>query len=383
MDQPTGVLLLAKSGGFVPQFELQNVRLLKEMGYRIFYAADFSRPVYGMRQEELDALGVTRISIEVSGSPLAVCFHPRAVKKLKDLVEREHITAVHCHTPVGGFLGRMLGKSFGRKLKVIYTAHGFHFYQGAPIVNWLFYPAEVLMARYTDALITINQEDFRRAKKFHLRPGGRVYRIPGVGICKERLKADEGAGERWRQQHGIPQKAFHLLAMGELNRNKNHAVILQAMKRLSSREIFCSIAGEGKLGAELERKIAAFGLEDRVRLVGYQEDAASFLASGDAFLFPSRREGLGMAALEAMAVGLPVIAADNRGTREYMCQGVNGYVCRWNHAEEFAASIRCLQQAPEICRIMGTAAKKTAEYFAVERTVQIMEKVYRHVLEGG
>lgn len=380
MERPRAILLLAKSGGFVPQFELQNVRLLREMGYRIFYAADFSRPVYGMRQEELDALGVTKIQIAVSGTPLAICSHLGELKKLKELTEREHITAVHCHTPVGGFLGRMLGRMFGRELKVIYTAHGFHFYQGAPVINWLFYPAEALMARYTDALITINREDFRRAKNFHLRPGGRVYRIPGVGICKERLQADEGAGKRWRQQHGIPQNAFHLLTMGELNRNKNHAVILRAMKRLSSREIFCSIAGEGGSRAELEREIAAFGLEDRVRLVGYQEDAASFLASGDAFLFPSRREGLGMAALEAMTVGLPVIAADNRGTREYMRQGVNGYICGWKDEKGFAVAINRLYRDPLLRETMGQAARRTAEKFSRERTTEIMARIYRNTL---
>ena len=87
MEHPRAILLLAKSGGFVPQFELQNVRLLREMGYRIFYAADFSRPVYGMRQEELDALGVTKIQIAVSGTPLAICSHLGELKKLKELTE--------------------------------------------------------------------------------------------------------------------------------------------------------------------------------------------------------------------------------------------------------------------------------------------------------
>ena len=152
------------------------------------------------------------------------------------------------------------------------------------------------------------------------------------------------------------------------------------MKRLSSREIFCSIAGEGGLRAELEREIAAFGLEDRVRLVGYQEDAASFLASGDAFLFPSRREGLGMAALEAMTVGLPVIAADNRGTREYMRQGVNGYICGWKDEKDFAVAINRLYRDPLLRETMGQAARRTAEKFSRERTTEIMARIYRNTL---
>ena len=132
--------------------------------------------------------------------------------------------------------------------------------------------------------------------------------------------------------------------------------------------------------AELEREIAAFGLEDRVRLVGYQEDAASFLASGDAFLFPSRREGLGMAALEAMTVGLPVIAADNRGTREYMRQGVNGYICGWKDEKGFAVAINRLYRDPLLRETMGQAARRTAEKFSRERTTEIMARIYRNTL---
>lgn len=273
----------------------------------------------------------------------------------------------------------MLGRMFGRELKVIYTAHGFHFYQGAPVINWLFYPAEALMARYTDALITINREDFRRAKNFHLRPGGRVYRIPGVGICKERLKVDEGAGERWRRQHGIPQKAFHLLAMGELNRNKNHAVILRARKRLSSREIFCSIAGEGGLRAELEREIAAFGLEDRVRLVGYQEDAASFLASGTPSSSPPEERDLGWQPWRLWR-------SDFRSSPQTI--GAPGSICVRGSTDTSAGgrmkrvlqlpSTDCIGSAPSGNH--GTAARRTAEKFSRERTTEIMARIYRNTL---
>ena len=381
-----GILLLSTVGGFIPQFELHNVRLLREKGYRVFYGADFTNPMYTGHEGELEELGVKQVQLPIKKSPLALKAHRAVLRELIFLVEQEDISCVHCHTPVGGFLGRMLGRHFGGNLKVIYTAHGFHFYKGAPIQNWLFYPVEAFLAHYTDALVTVNSEDYECAGRFRLRRGGKVYQIPGAGIRMEWLEPDAGdAGIAWRKEHGIPESAFHLVTAGELNRNKNQRIILEAIKLLQKKggqgaDLYCSIAGRGPLEEELRRQILESGLSNRIQLVGYQNRIASILKSADAFLFPSRREGLGMAALEAMAAGLPVIAADNRGTREYMRDGFNGYVFRWNDAGGLAAVIEKLWKDPGKREAMGRAARETAGRFTKERSAKVMGQVYAEAL---
>lgn len=376
------VLLLTTTGGFVPQFEMENVRILQEMGAVVHYAANFENPVYRVNQKELEDKGIIVHPVSIHKSPFQLGINARAYRNLIHLVEQENITCIHCHNPVGGVLGRLLGRHFrGKDLKIIYTAHGFHFYQGAPMVNRLFYyPVERFLARYTDALITINEEDYQAANRFSMKRKGKVYKIPGVGIRRERLQECPAAGQEIRRKYGIPQQAFHMISIGELNENKNHQIAINALKLLQNSEIYYTICGDGTKREELKKLISELHLEQRVFLAGYQDEIAPYLQSADCFVFPSIREGLGMAALEAMAMGLPVIAADNRGTREYMENGKNGYVCKWNRKEEFAEAMRCLYNNPMEKRQMGEHARKTAARFEKEHTAEVMYKVYSNLL---
>lgn len=381
------ILLLTTVGGFIPQFEKESLKILKTAGYDILYASDFTNPVYASGEELLKTMGVRRIQIPIHKSPAALVSHRRTFHELVKIVRKYHVCCVHCHTPVGGFLGRMLGKHFGASLKVIYTAHGFHFYQGAPAANWLFYPVERYLARYTDALVTINSEDFDRAVHWKLRSGGKVYRIPGAGIRTERLYLSEeeksAAADAVKRKFDIPENTRVLVSVGELNKNKNHAVVLKALARIREERMVYLIAGEGGRRKKLEREIRRRRLEKQVKLLGYQEHIAPILSAADIFVFPSRREGLGMAALEAMAMGVPVIASDNRGIREYVIQGVNGYRCSWKEEKAFARYIRQLSGDAGKREEMGRAAKRTAQRFSAQKTALVMQQVYENVLEEG
>lgn len=377
------VLLLATTGGFVPQFEMENVRILQEMGAVVHYAANFENPVYHVERKQLEDMGIRLHQVAIHKSPFHFGKNLRAYRELIHLVERENITCIHCHNPVGGVLGRLLGRHFQKSyLKVVYTAHGFHFYQGASMVNWLcYYPVERLLAGYTDALITINEEDYELAGRFRMKSYGRVYKIPGVGIRKERLRVQECAGNELRRRCRIPAGAFHMVSIGELNQNKNHKIVIKAMACLNNPNIYYTICGEGSERSRLVKLIRKLHMEKQIRLAGYQNDIASYLKSADCFVFPSVREGLGMAALEAMAMGLPVIASDNRGTREYMKDGQNGCVCRWDDEEAFRDAIHYLYEEQEVRTIMGDCAALTAARFDKEHTNAVMRNVYASLLE--
>ena len=247
-------------------------------------------------------------------------FHPAnigAFFRLRRLINSQHFDISHCHTPVGGVLGRLASaKARRRGAKVIYTAHGFHFYRGAPFLNWLlFYPVEKLCAPLTDLLITINRQDYELARR---RLGAkRVEYVPGVGVDTDKFGKDASTKARIRAEKrrelGIPDDAKVILSVGELNANKNHETAIRAV---SDMDVYYLIAGEGGLYHRLRGLIDGLQLEKRVRLLGYRSDIAELHAAADMYLLPSYREGLNLSVMEAMASGLPIACSRIRGNTD-------------------------------------------------------------------
>jgi len=377
-------LFIATVGGFVTQFEMNNVSLLQQMGYEVHSAANFLEPMYCVKEQELKEKGVILHQVDIAKSPFVWKENSRALKQLCKIVKTEGITLIHCHTPVGGLLGRLTGiLCAGEDLKVTYTAHGFHFYQGAPWMNWVFYyNVERVLAHYTDVLITINEEDYMRACRFKLRKNGKVYKIPGEGLHIEAWEpATEKRRKELRRKLGIGEDTFFILSVGEINGNKNHREVVQLMpdlkKRMPDRKFFYGICGDGFCHEELQELVDSMGLQKDVKLYGYRVDVPDFLACADCFVFPSIREGLGMAALEALSMGVPVVAADNRGTREYMRDGINGFVCDVGRPGSFVDAIEkvCCLSAEELSA-MRAEGRKMAKKFDLKNTDAIMANVY-------
>lgn len=381
-------LIITTIGGFLPQFEMNDVRILKEYGYTVHYASDFNNPVYNIDFKELQREGVICHHIDIHKSPFSLGRNCRAWLQLRKLIRQEHICLIHCHNPMGGVVGRLAAAAVGRKIFVLYTAHGFHFYKGAPKKNWLlFYTAERILARVTDRLITINREDYERANKFRLRDGGKVKRIPGVGVDMIKFRKREELRNSKRKELGIPETAFHIVSVGELNDNKNHEIIIRALAKLQDADIYYTICGKGTKSEALHRLAAELGLQDYVRLPGYRNDVDEVLQTADCFAFPSKREGLGIAAIEALASGVPLIAADSRGTREYLRDSENGFACRADSTEDFIRAIKRLKASAALRQEMGICGRKTAEHFGIEASDQMMRSIYREadnaVQRGG
>lgn len=377
-------LIITTTSGFLSQFELNNVKLLQSQGYQIHYATNFGVPVYEVKDETLKNMGVVLHHISIEKSPFRLKKNIWAYRELVRIIDREKIDVIHCHNPNGGVLGRLAARGSKRNPFVIYTAHGFHFFQGAPKKNWLFYyPVEKFLARYTDILITINHEDYQRAKNFRYKTDGHAELIPGVGVDTSVFYSKRDRAEELRGELGIPDGGFHILSAGELNKNKNHRVVIEALAGLARSDIYYSICGEGPYRSELEKLIKRKGLSDRVFLRGYRVDMQEMLQTADLFLFPSYREGMGMAALEAMAAEIPVVAADNRGTREYLSDGNNGLVCAPDSAEDFARAILIMYEQPRLRELLGKNAGMTVEKFTLQMTEQKMSAIYRTITDNG
>ena len=244
----------------------------------------------------------------------------KAYKQLKKLIQENNYDIIHCHTPVAGVLTRLAARN-NKNTTVIYTAHGFHFFKGAPLLNWLiYYPVERFCARYTDKLITINKEDYERAKRFSLRKNGKVYYVPGVGINLEKIQNLKVDIKQKKKELGMSENTLILLSVGELNKNKNHETVLQALSELKDKNFIYLICGRGVLKEYLERKIQELHLENKAKLLGYRSDVIKILKTADLFIFPSKREGLPVSVIEAMATGLPVIASNVRGNRDLIAK---------------------------------------------------------------
>lgn len=318
--------------GHIAKFHIPYLKWFKEQGWETWVAAKNDYPDGVCDIPYCDRF----FDIDFTRSPFSKQTLT-AYRQLRDLFARERFDIVHTHTPVGGVLTR-LAASDARKggTKVIYTAHGFHFYKGAPLANWLlWYPVERAMSRFTDVLITINHEDYGRAKRF---ARCRVEYVPGVGVDLSRFAAVKCRDVK-RAELGLAPGDFAVLAIGDLNSNKNHRVLVEAMAQLPGR-VKLLIAGDGPLRGELQALAARLGVSDRVRLLGFRRDVAALLNACDLFCLPSRREGLPVSLIEAMATGTPVLASDARGCADVLGELGNTCIVHVDDPGSWAGAIR-------------------------------------------
>lgn len=261
-------------------------------------------------------LGCMAYQVDFSRSPLS-SDNLKAFRQLRKVVENGQYDIVHCHTPNASVITRLVCQAFRKKngLKVFYTAHGFHFFKGAPKVNWLvYYPVEKLCSYFTDKLVTINREDYALAqKKFEAKE---VYYIPGVGIDLSRFANIQVDRKVKRREIGIPEDATLLLSVGELNENKNHQILIRAMAALRNSKLHYMIAGTGDQYDVLQCLADDMGLHENVHLLGYRKDVHELYEISDIFCHPSHREGLPVSLMEAMAHGKPAVCSRIRGNTD-------------------------------------------------------------------
>lgn len=298
-------------------------------------------------------------------------------KELKNIIDINEYAIIHSHTPMGGTIGRLAAHSARKRgTKVIYTAHGFHFFKGAPILNWLvYYPVEKWLARYTDILITINKEDYSIAKrKFKAK---RVEYIPGVGIDLEKFNTLEIDRDSKLSELGLPKEAFVVLSVGELNKNKNHEVVIKAIRKIDDSKIHYIICGQGKLDEHLRNLSKELCIEKQVHLLGFRKDITEICKIADLFAFPSYREGLSVALMEAMANGLPVICSNIRGNSDLIEYGKGGYLVERRDVEYFAIYIKDLIKDSRLRSALSEFNLKKIENYSIENVLCEMEKIYK------
>lgn len=337
------VLLIATVQSHIGQFHKPLMRLLKENGWEIHVAARNNLvEKNGLQLEYPDKV----FDIPFQRSPFD-SRNIKAYKELKAILENERYDVIHCNTPVGGILGRLAGSKYRAKgTKIYYTAHGFHFYKGAPIKNWIiYYPIELWASRFTDKLITITQEDYALAKKkFHCL----VYHTHGVGADSTRYYPVSINEQReLKQVLGIQGQI--IINVGELLPNKNQKTAIMAMKQIVKRNhnVKLLIAGNGPEKESLVRLVKKYNLENYIEFLGYTTKLQKYMQVSDVEVACSYREGLPLNIMEAMLCGKAIVASHNRGHDELITNGKTGYLVNPDDVNGFANAICNVLENPE------------------------------------
>lgn len=303
-----------------------------------------------------------------------------AFKNLMKVLKENHVEAIHCNTPIGGFMGRICGKLCGVK-KVIYTAHGFHFYKGAPLFNrtilkW----AEHLMAHWTDAIITMNQEDYLAASQMKLRKGGKVYLVHGVGIDVSMYQDVEIDVNAKRAELNLMDDDIVLISMGDLIKRKNYTVAIEAIAKANNKKLHYLICGKGPELESLQTLINELGVSDQVHLLGFRKDIKELLTISDVFLFTTLQEGMPRSMMEAMASGLPCIASKIRGNVDLIDEEKNGFLAAPTDVDGFARAIQILAENSELRNEMRKNNLATINEYDVSVVAQEIKDIYADVL---
>lgn len=357
--------------GHVLVFHLPYMKWFQEQGYEVHLCCRNDTPDPNVTVPYCDRF----FELPFERSPLHRG-NLAVYRQLKAIIDREQYALIHCNTPVGGMLGRLCARSARKNgTRVVYTAHGFHFFSGAPLKNWLlFYPAERFLSRYTDLLITINGEDYRRAQRFHAR---RVALVNGVGVDLTRFEqpVDRLAA---REALGIAQDTPVVICVGEHSVRKNHETVLRTAALLPDVHVlFC---GVGEKQPELEALARELDVAQRVSFLGFRKDVPTLLAASDVFLFPSWQEGLPVSQMEAMAAGLPCVVSDVRGNADLISQGEGGFLRKPGDAEGFAEDVALLLGDPALRESMGRRNRREIEKYSLAFVLSQMEALYRELL---
>ncbi|MBE7029097.1 MAG: glycosyltransferase family 4 protein [Ruminococcaceae bacterium] len=383
------VLIVTSVASMVDQFLLPNIKLIKDNGWDVEVACNFTQgntcddnQIVKLKQK-LSENGVKFYQIDFDRNVFNFSQNMLAYKQVKRIVKTNKFDIVHCHSPIGGLITRLTCMNLRKKgTKVIYTAHGFHFFKGAPLLNWLIYfPIELIASFLTDGVITINTEDYNRAKKYFKTSD--VFYTHGVGVDLTKFSETKENKKEIIESLNIPEEAKVIFSVGELNKNKNHKVILHAMSKIKDDNVYYLVAGEGEEKEHLLNLSKELKVNERFKLLGYRTDISNLLGISDVFCFPSYREGLSVSLMEAMASGKPLVVSSIRGNNDLLDDGKGGYLCAPFDADAFKEKIELLLNDSKLCNEFSCYNKEKIKEFSLESVKCEISEIYNFIMNKG
>ena len=361
------VLVLCTTDSMIWNFLVPHIINLQENGYIVECVCSKTGDYFTWLQEKY---GFIMHCVQFERNPFRIA-NIKAYFNLKRIVKKEGYNIIFCHEPVGGAMGRIVG--FRLRSKVIYMAHGFHFYNGAPKSSRIYYYVEKTLSRFTDVLITINQEDYEASKKFHSK---KIVKVNGIGINTKQF-AYKPYRRYIRDELCLDDETIILLSVGELIRRKNHMSMILAMEFLPAKYHYV-IVGDGELDERIKEVIHEKGLSERVHLLGYRKDVSAICNSSDVFIMPSYQEGISVAMMEAMACCLPVVASRIRGNTDLLDDGKGGFLVGVENSEEYANAIKQID-ARRLYRTFGEYNREKLKNFDLDYVCEQIEDIFKEM----
>ena len=370
-------LIVANLAGFA-SFLIPSMQILQKFGYEITYAANANKLEWSVTKSKLDEMGVRFVQIDFDSQKPLSSENRKAYRQLKALLKEKQYDLVHCHTPIAGLLTRLAAKRQRKKgTCVIYTTHGFAFTSRSGKKQKLLYGTlEKFGSRFCDAIVTINREDYVAAKKMHCK---KVYYVNGVGVDTQRFRDAEVDRDTFRAQIGIAPDRIMVLSVGELSVRKNHRIIIEAIALLPDKDryvyVICGNGINGGTGNALQTLASERGVD--LRLLGFRRDIPQIMKVSDIGAIPSIREGLGLAGVQSLAAGIPIVGSDVQGIKDYIVDGKTGYLCNPFDAAAFARAITKLVAEREG---MANDCREVAKAFDIAVAKAQIEAIYTELL---
>ena len=367
------ILFVASIEQHILSFHLPFINQLISEGHRVDAAVCMNANRDEVRE------GISWRHIEFSRSPLGLS-NIGAFIALINLLKKEKYDLIHVHTPVASFLGR-LAAVLTQTRPVLYTVHGFHFYTGAPLLNWVvYYTAEMISRRWTDAIIVINKADFFQAQQLGYVAGRTVFPVAGVGVELTRFSCSSDS-TTLRKEWGLDENAVVVVWIGEYTENKNHPFLFAGWKIVEEKftNAYLILVGDGPRRNKLSTLAAQMGLK-RVRFLGFRTDIPNIINAADIGTLVSMREGLPRSIMEFMAAGKPVVATQIRGNVDLVNDGSTGFLVAPGDIQRLAGRFICLISDRILRERMGQEARKAIPAFSVTNVNAQLHRIYRRFL---
>lgn len=374
-------ILVTSTDVMMIQFLVPHVLHLIELGANVDIACSkaegYKNEGYEEKIKEMLPNSVSYYEIRTERNPLSRK-NLSGYIDLKKVISSNSYDFIWTNEPVMGVMTRLAARKIRKKGSlVMYLAHGYHFFKGAPKKNWIFYPVEKVMSHFCDLITVINWEDFYFTKKHFNVP---VYHIDGIGLCLDKYSDVEVDFEKKRNELGVKKDDILIVSVGELQNRKNHAVILKAIANLKDPRLKYIICGRGELELDLLHLAKELKIENKFYLLGHRYDIPEILAVSDIFAHPSQREGLGIAAIEAMAAGLPLLTSNVQGIKDYVENEKNGYSYEPYDVEGFTVGLKKLIDDTNLRQKFGKTNQECAKKYRIENSVEQVSGIISEVL---
>lgn len=276
---------------------------------------------------------------------------------------------IHVHSPLPGVFARIASLCHSRHRPVLITTEHSTWDSYHPLTRVV----NALTMRLDNAVLAVSQETY-----LSLSPAIRAKaHVATQGVAIEELRAEGAIGRaslRWRCPPGTPV----LVTVANLRDEKDHLTLLRAYRHLLDRHVMfhAILVGEGLCRDEITREISLLRLEQHVELLGARKDVPQVLAASDVFVLSSVREGMPVAIMEALAIGLPIVATAVGGIPQALKGTGAAFLVASGDSEGLACQLQLLLEDEQLRLTMAAAAKNAAEKFGLTRVVEQLENQY-------